>query len=273
MFKALLKNPIVEFFGMLIIGIVVSQLMHTIMPIASFWLVFFIIFAAYVFKKLRSHPQLRWLASACLLVIAFYAQYLFFTSHLPMTHKTLPWQWVRADMALSTDTNQVKQDLVYEVFKEKHVDEVLSDEYKEKLADNDPEAAVRAAKAIRDKWDIDKINAKIKAEEDSILQAQRARQDSLQRAQIPPSPDGAPICQASETFTLHAGEQWFPTHRFRNGDSMIVTIKYAAVQHIQADGSTEIIGIGSKPLTMCTDGSPAFKGIANLAEITISYSL
>lgn len=76
---------------------------------------------------------------------------------------------------------------------------------------------------------------------------------------------------ASETITLHKGEQWFPTHQFRRGDKLTLAVKYSPVKHIQGNGSTETIGVGTRDMTMCTDGSPAFEGISGLSEITVSY--
>ena len=75
----------------------------------------------------------------------------------------------------------------------------------------------------------------------------------------------------SETFTLHKGEQWFPTHQFHRGDKLTLTVRFNPVTHIQGNGSTETIGVGSREMTMCSDGSPAFEGQNGLSEVTVRF--
>jgi len=79
------------------------------------------------------------------------------------------------------------------------------------------------------------------------------------------------ITRSSEIFTLHQGEQWFPSHSFNKGDKFVVIIEGAAVKHYDTDNS-DVMKPGTYSLVMATDGAPAFEGLAKLSKITVLYS-
>lgn len=138
--------------------IVAAIIIPFVFPVIGFWKIVLILSLLGFISWLQSQPRIKFVGTILtvgLVVLVFYHA---FTSYLPMTSKSAPWQLARADYELSslTDSIALKTDLTWDAYRAKHSEAMLT-EYRRRLSLGDPEGAAKVEEEFFNKWDKSRV--------------------------------------------------------------------------------------------------------------------
>jgi len=149
----------IDFFVSLLISFLVGGV---------FGLIFTGLLVIYIIARLKEFQRTKTLANVIILgliavVVVFLAQ-----TQMPMTYKQLPWFKAKTDHSIATlvDPTDVKADITWETYKQKHGAEMLA-EYRKRLAAGDVEGAAKVEVEFQEKWDKERWEEKYSSPEAS----------------------------------------------------------------------------------------------------------